>query len=95
MQKWTNLDKIRLLKGENREPASSLFDLLMHRVTIAVRTKLFQFQAIRGVPTIFHRGVPGDAGRPFIWIRAALGTFQRNYEPNAFILSHNSTDSPT
>jgi hypothetical protein len=48
----------------------------MNGVLIAVGAEFFQFQTGGGVPTIFHRGIPGDTGGALIGIGAALSTFE-------------------
>jgi hypothetical protein len=76
--------KINQSKARSRD----LFDLFMHCVLVAMGAELFQFHPGSGVTTVFHRGVARYAIRPLIGIRAALGTFQRDDNPYAFVLSH-------
>jgi hypothetical protein len=68
---------------------AGLFNFLVNRVLIAMRTKLVEFQPTGGIPTIFHGRVAGHTGRSLVGIGAALGTFQRDNNTDPFVLSHN------
>jgi hypothetical protein len=55
---------------------------------IAMGAELFQFHTSSGVTTVFHRGIAGHTSRTLVQVSAALGTFQSDDNPYAFILSH-------
>ncbi len=59
---------------------------------IAVGTELFQLHASRGVPAVFHRGIPRNAWGTLIEIGAAFRAFQGNDNANALILGHRSSN---
>jgi hypothetical protein len=69
---------------------TSLLDLFVDRVGVAVGTELLEFQTGSGVTTVFHRGIAGDTSRTLVQVSAALHAFQGDDDPYAFTLSHDS-----
>jgi len=56
----------------------------MVRVLIAVRTKLLQLKATSRIATVLLGGVARNPIGTLVGVTAALGTFECNYETDAF-----------
>lgn len=60
----------------------------MHRVLVAVRTELLQFNPVRRITTILGSGVTRNPWRPLVGIRPTLSTFQRDDDTDS-LCCHN------
>ncbi len=67
----------------------TLFGFLVDRVLVAMGAEFLQLHAPRGIPTVFHGGVPGHPCGPLVGVGATLGAFQRNDDSDALPFGHN------
>lgn len=61
----------------------------MNSVGVAMRTELFQLQAVGRIATVLGSRVAGNSRRSLIEVGATFGALKRNDNSDALLTSHN------